>query len=166
MVKFLSGLAIFIIACLLQFSFVPAGITINFIFATLIAFSFVFPQGWSVPGGFARRMMPVGGRGGFWELSFFVLAGVFLMNWMPAPSIALAVFAAMPILAYFFGSVFPFETWIGVIFSLFAGFLILYLVAVPQFIIVAMSSFLLDLFAGSAFGLLVFLCMDRAFGAE
>lgn len=155
MFKFLSGLVIFAIACLLQFSFTPAGVTVNFIFATLIAFSFVFSA--------TRGTAPAGEKEGFLELLFFILAGVFLMNWIPAPSIALAAFVAPPILSYFFGSIFSLETWIGVIVSLFSGFILLYLATVPQFIIIAAPSFFLDLFMGSAFGLLVFLCMDRVF---
>lgn len=145
--RFLAGILVFVIACLLQFSFTPAGITINFIFATLIAFSFIFSDE----------------KGGFWELFFFVLAGVFLMNWLLAPSVAMVAFAAIPILAYLFRAVFPWEAWTGVITSLFSGFIILYLATVPRFIITATPSFLLDLFMGSAFGLIVFLCMNRVF---
>lgn len=150
MLKFFSGILIFVIACILQFSFTPAGITINFVLAALIAFSFIFSTN----------------GGGFWELLFFVLAGVFLMNWLPAPSIALAAFVAIPLLTYLFRAVFPWEAWTGIIISLFSGFTILYFVTVPRFIITATPLFLLDLFMGSAFGLIIFLCMDRALGGE
>jgi len=152
--KFFSALLVFAIACILQFSFAPAGVTVDFVFAALIAFSFVFS---------AQAVAHAGRREGFLELLFFVLAGVFLMNWMPAPSMALIVFAAMPILSYFFSVIFPLETWIWVVISLFSGFIILYLAAAPRFIVAAAPSFFIDLFIGSAFGFAVFLCMDRAF---
>jgi hypothetical protein len=145
--RFFAGALIFAIACLLQFLFTPAGVTINFIFAVLIAFSFIFSAE----------------KGGFWELLFFVCVGIFLMNWLPVPSVAIAVFAAIPMLAYFFRAVFPWEAWAGVVLSLLSGFIILYLTTAPRFIIIATPSFLLDLFMGSAFGLIIFLCMDRAF---
>jgi len=147
MIKFFSGLLIFTIACLLQFSFTSAGVTVNFVFAALIAFSFIFSAS----------------RGEFWELFFFVLAGVFLMNWLPAPSFALAAFAAIPLLTYLLGAVFPWEAWIGIIISLFSGFIIFYLITAPRFIIIATPLFSLDLFLGLAFGLMIFLYMDHAF---
>ena len=77
--RFFTSLTIFAIACILQFSFMPVGVTINFIFATLIAFSFVF-SGYGVE---------------FWEFIFFILASIFLVNWLPVPSFALAAFAAI-----------------------------------------------------------------------
>ena len=164
MLKFLSGLAVFAIACLLQFSFMPAGNTVNFVFATLVAFSFIFPaRGGLASSRFARGEAPVDGNEGFLELFFFILAGVFLMNWIPAPTIALTAFAVLPVLAYFFGSTLPLEPLTRFIISLFLGFVILYFVTAPQLIIVAAPPFLMDLFAGSVFGFLVFLCMDRAF---
>ncbi len=142
MLKFLSGLIIFAIACVLQFSLM-IGTTLNFVFATLIAFAFIF---------------------GFWETLFFILAGVFMINWQPAPSIALIVFATAPLLTYIFRIIFRWETWIGAVVSLFSGFLILYFITAPKFIIVAMPLFLLDLFIGLIFGFLVFFLMHRIFG--
>ena len=159
MPKFFSALTVFAIACLLQFSFMPAGITINFVFAALIAFSFIFSAHGAVPA--ARQGSVFSGR--FWELFLFILAGVFLMNWIPVPSIALAAYATIPILTYLFHAVFPWEAWTGIIISLFSGFLILYLFTAPRFIFLSTPSFFLDLFMGSAFGFIVFLCMDRAF---
>lgn len=147
MLKFFSGLTIFIIACILQFSFMPSGVIINFIFATLIAFSFVFSSRGGEPLVFL----------------FFVLAGVFLMNWMPAPSIALAAFAAIPVLTYIFSAMSLWEPWTGVVISLLFGFTVFYLIAAPRFILISTPPFLTDLFIGSAFGLIVFLCMDRVF---
>lgn len=157
MSKFFSGALVFAIAYILQFSFMPTGTIVNFVFAALIALSFIFS---------ARNAALDGKQRGFWELFFFILAGVFLMNWQPAFSIALIVFAAIPIFTYFFHVMFPLEAWIGVIISLFAGFIILYLITAPRFIVAATPSFLIDLFVGSAFGFMVFLCMDRAFGEE
>jgi hypothetical protein len=148
MFKFFSGITIFIIACLLQFSLAPAGVTVDFIFAALIAFSFIF----------SFR------AGEFWELILFILAGVFVTNWIPAPSIALVAFVAIPIFTGVFSAVFSWEAWTGVVISLVLGFVVLYLVAAPQFIFAATPSFLIDLFTGSAFGMVVFLYMDRVFG--
>lgn len=146
--RFSAAILVFAIACMLQFSFVPTS-AVNFIFATLIAFAFVFS-----------------GRYGLWELLVFVLAGVFIINWQPSMSITLAMFAAIPCAAYFFRFLFPWEAWIGVSISLFSGFLMFYFVAVPRFLLVAPSSFFLNLFVGSAFGLFVFFSMDRVFGTN
>ncbi len=146
--RFFSGIFVFAIACVLQFSFAPAG-SVNLIFAALIAFAFVFPR-----------------RGGFFELLFFVLLGVFIMNWQPAPSIAIIAFAIIPCAAYFSRIAFPWEPWTGTIISLFAGFVIFYLIADPQSIITASPSFLLNLLFGSAFGFMVFFSMDHAFGTN
>jgi hypothetical protein len=158
-IRFFAGALIFAIACLLQFSFTSAAITVDFVFATLIAFSFIFPSHGATHA--VGRESVFGG--GFLELLFFVLAGVFLMNWIPAPSIALAAFAAIPILTYLFCAVFPWEVWIGIVIFLFSGFILLYLITAPRFITTATFSFLLDLFMGSAFGLMTFLFMDSAF---
>ena len=148
--RFLTSLTIFAIACILQFLFVPVGITINFIFATLIAFSFVFS-------GYGIELL---------EFIFFILASIFLMNWLPVPSFALAAFAAIPVIIYFIRTALPWEAWTGIIVSLLSGFVLLYLVTAPRFIIADTQSFIIDLLTGIGSGLLVFLCMDREFGEE
>ena len=128
----------------------PVGVTINFIFATLIAFSFVF-SGYGIE---------------FWEFIFFILASIFLVNWLPVPSFALAAFVVIPIIAYFLRTALPWEAWTGIVASLFSGFIVLYLITAPRFIIADTQSFIIDLLMGTGSGLLVFLCMDREFGEE
>jgi hypothetical protein len=143
--RFFAGLLILGIACMAQFSFASTGVVIDFVFAALIAFAFVFD---------------------FWELFFFVVLSVFIMNWQPAPSVAIFAFAAIPVIAYLFRVVFPWELWIGVIISLILGLFLLYLIASPQFIVAEPSLFLLDLFWGFAFGFLIFASMNRTFAKK
>jgi hypothetical protein len=135
----------------LQFSF-TVGIVVNFVFATLIAFAFIF----------SAETRPVF-SGEFLQFFFFILAGIFVINWQPILDISLIVFGIIPLFIYFFRIFFRLESWIGVVMSLFFGFIVLYLLTAPRFIIFSMPLFFLDLFMGSAFGFIVFLSMNHSF---
>jgi hypothetical protein len=147
MAKFFSSLLIILIASILQFIFIPNNIIINFIFATLIIFSFVF----------LREDY------GFLKLLFFVMLGIFLINWYPVPTFDILVYALIPIVIYLFSKNFLFQSLFCAIISLVLGFFALYLLIEPSFIINSFNIFLLDMLTSSSFGLLVFISMDNFF---
>ena len=147
MMKFFSSLLIILIASILQFIFVPNNIVINFIFATLIVFSFVFLLD----------------DYGFLKLLFFVVFGIFLIGWYPFLTFDVVIYAIIPIFIYLLSKKFLFQSLFCVIISLILGFLILYLLIEPSFIIDSFNIFLLDMLTSSSFGLLIFVFMDNFF---
>ena len=147
MMKFFSSLLIILIASILQFIFVPNNIVINFIFATLIVFSFVFLLD----------------DYGFLKLLFFVVFGIFLIGWYPFLTFHVVIYAIIPIFIYLLSKKFLFQSLFRVIISLILGFLILYLLIEPSFIIDSFNIFLLDMLTSSSFGLLIFVFMDNFF---
>jgi hypothetical protein len=135
MLKFFSGLVVLLLALFLQFQFVAAGFHVIPAFAVLIAFAFIFD---------------------FLELLFFDLLAIFIINWQPAPSVALIAFAIIPLVAYSLRRIFHAEPWLGVIVAIFFGFLIFYLIASPSFIFHNFTAVLLDIVIGFGVGELVF----------
>jgi len=72
MLTFLAGFVMLAIAFALQAWFAAAGIFLNLSFVTLISLAFIFE---------------------FWELLALVLFATFIMNWQPAASVEILVFA-------------------------------------------------------------------------
>src|SRR5580693_6064425 len=108
--KFFSALAILLLALFLQFLFAGAGWHLDLALAALIAFAFILD---------------------FWELLALDLLAVFLLNWQPAPSIALLAFALIPLAVFVFHKLVRLHGWIGIPVAIFIGFLLFYIAAVP-----------------------------------
>ena len=140
----------FILACLflalsfvLQFWFASFGIFINFIFAALIALAFLFD---------------------FWDVLFFVLVAVFVVNWQPALSSELIVFALIPFAAYLIHTYSNWEAWVANLACIVLGLLILYLASAPHLFLAESGAFFIDLFACLIFGGIVFSALNRREG--
>jgi hypothetical protein len=134
MLKFFSGFVILILALFLQFLLASAGIHLNLALATLIAFAFIFD---------------------LWELLFFDLLAVFLLNWEPALSLPLLAFALIPLLAFAFRKLIRTELWIGNLAAILGGFLIFYLASAPASFVSNFLQFVIDLIVGLSAGELV-----------
>lgn len=138
--RFILAILILLFACALQFWFASAGAFVNFILAALIAFAFFFDV---------------------WELLVLVLFAVLVVNWQPAPSVDIFVFAIIPIAAFAFHKAFRWSPWAGVPVAIVVGFLLLYLAIAPAMFLADWEPFLTDLFGGLVFGGLVFVTLDR-----
>ncbi len=132
---FIAGLVILVIALALQFWFAASGIFLDLSFATLISFAFIFE---------------------FWELLFLTLFVVFAVNWQPAVSVDLIVFASFPIAVYLIRKLLKWESWFAAPMAIIIGFCVLSFVAAPGMFFAQLPHFLLDLAAGLGFGALVF----------
>jgi hypothetical protein len=136
----LLAILILLLACAFQFWFASTGTFINFILATLIVFAFFFD---------------------IWELLVFVLFAIFVINWSPVMSVAIFVFAIIPIAAYAFHKVFTWTVWTAAPAAIVCGFILLYVAIAPTALLVDWRLFLIDLFGGLVFGGLAFLVLDR-----
>ena len=134
MIKFTGALIILFIALALQFFFSSAGIFIDLSFAALIAFAFTF---------------------GIWELVPLVLIATFIVNWQPAASIEIAIFALYPVAAHFVYKTIPWEPWLVVPAAIVVGSAILYLSISPVAFVTHLPAFLIDVVAGSLFALVI-----------
>jgi hypothetical protein len=124
----------------LQFFFASTGIFINFILAVLVAFAFCFD---------------------FWELIIFILAAVFVINWQPALSWEIVLFALLPLAAY--TARYLWRTWSAWIANLGAtalAIIILYAAISPQMITGDWHGLALDLFGSLVFGQITFLALN------
>lgn len=140
MMRFILALLFLMLAFVMQFWFASAGISVNFIFAALIAFAFLFD---------------------LWDLIFFILLAIFVVNWQPAWSPELVVFAAVPLGAYFLHTYSTWEAWAANIFALIAGFLILYISLAPGQFLPNIRVFFLDLTVSFIFGNIAFAALNR-----
>lgn len=138
--RFILGLLILLLACALQFWFAAAGVFVNFILATLIVFAFFFDIG---------------------EIAVFVLAAVFIVNWEPAISIDIVVFALIPVAAFVFHKKVAVAPWIGMPAAIVVGFAVLYLVLAPVSFVARMGILGVDIFGGLVFAALVFATLER-----
>lgn len=130
-----------LLACGLQFWLGSAGIFINFILAALIVCAFFFT---------------------FVELLIFILFAVFVVNWAPAPSLAILLFAFIPVVAYFFRRWFNWTPWVGVPVVIVCGFALLYAAVAPSLLWAAPASVMLDVLGGLLFGELAFWAIEKA----
>ncbi len=140
--KLLAGLVLLLIALALQFSLAAANVYFDFSFAALIAFALVF---------------------GFWELAFLVLVAVFIINWQPAVSAEILVFALFPFAVYFLRDAFRSQPWFENLVAIFLGFLTLAIAAAPAAFLASWRLFLPDLAAGLLFGTCVFFLLQNSF---
>jgi len=129
-----------LLACGLQFWFASAAVFVNFILATLIVFAFFFD---------------------IWELVVFILFAIFVINWQPAASIDVVLFALIPVAAYVFRKMFRFSPWIAAPVSIAVGTIFLYLAIAPIASLHAPLIFATDLFGDLVFGSIVFMVFQR-----
>ncbi len=141
MLKLSAGLIILFIALLFQFLFASAGVFVDLSFAALISFAFVF---------------------GFWELILLIVVAVFVVNWQPAVSAEMLVFALFPVAAYLSRGIFHWAGWFLNAAAIAVGFAALAFAAAPWAALAAhWQPFLVDLAAGELFGAIVFLPLYR-----
>jgi hypothetical protein len=138
--RFILGLLILLLACALQFWFAASDVFVNFILAALIVFAFFFDIG---------------------ELTVYILAAVFIVNWQPAPSVAIIVFALIPVGAFVFRKMLAITPWVAAFAALVAGFAVLYLAVAPFAFLAHWQLFSVDIFGGLVFGGTVFATLER-----
>lgn len=140
----MKALRVFFAAVLLALAFIlefwlgSIGVFINFALAALIAFAFLFDV---------------------FELIFLILIVLLMMNWQPAPSVELALFVGLPLVAYFFHKFSTWEAWLGNLSGIGLAVIIFYLALGPRLIV--SGAFLLDLFTCLVFGGAVFALLNR-----
>lgn len=139
-VRFILGVLVLLLACGFQFWFASAGVFVNFILATLIAFAFFFDV---------------------WELVVFVLFAVFVINWQPAASIDIILFAIIPIIVHVLRRMFSFAPWIAMPVAVICATLILYIVIAPIASFHAPLLLATDLFGELVFSGLIFATFRR-----
>lgn len=135
------ALLILFLACGFQFFLGSTGVFVNLILAALIAFAFYFD---------------------WLELAVFVLFAVFVLNWVPAVSPAIVLFAAIPFAAYAFRRLFAWSPWAGAPLIIVCSFIVFYLAIAPHMFLVALPSVLLDIIGSLVFGEIVLAALARA----
>jgi hypothetical protein len=140
MIRLAIALLILILASGVQFWLAGGGIFFNLIFTTLIVFAFFFD---------------------FWEMAFFVLFGVLVVNWQPAMSVEIFLFAFLPLLTFALHNVFRSQRWITIPIAIVVELSIFYAASAPHFLLTNPAAFLEDLFVSLLAGGLVFLALMR-----
>jgi len=141
MTRLVIAILTLILASVLQFWLAGGGIFFNLIFATLIVFAFFFD---------------------FWEMAVFVLLGVLVINWQPAVSLELFLFALIPLVIFAFHSAFKSERWIAIPVAIVLGLSVFYLAIAPRFLAGDFVTFLEDLCGSLIWGAAVFWTLRRA----
>lgn len=139
-IRFILAILILLLACALQFWFASAGIFVNFILASLIAFAFYFDV---------------------WDLLVLVLFAVFIVNWQPSASLDIVIFGIIPIGAHAFHAIFRWTPWVAAPAAVIVGFAVLYLAVAPGAFVSHWPAFFEDLLGGLVFGGLAFVALDR-----
>ena len=140
MLKFSAGLLILFIVLVLQAWLASAGIFFNLSLAAVIVFAFLF---------------------GFWELVALTLLTVFLLNWQPAASVELIVFALLPIAAYLFRNTVSWQPFLALMVAVAAGFAVFYGILSPHMFSAHPGAIVLDIVIGWIMGALIFIPFHR-----
>jgi hypothetical protein len=135
------AILILFLACGLQFLLGSAGVFINLILATLVAFAFFFD---------------------FFEVVVFILFAIFVINWQPLFSIELAFFVLIPLAAFVFHKFFAWSAWAGIPVMVIGGFLVFYLAIAPGAFLGNFPAFVVDVIGSLLFGELVLVALKRA----
>lgn len=138
--KLTAGLVILFVAFALQGWLAANGLRVDLVFPALIAFAFLFP---------------------FWEMLFLTLLGVFLLNWQPAASLEILIFAVFPVAVYFSKNVLHWQPWIENLLAIALGNVLLYATLLGRTAFARSASFLIDLAGGLIFGALIFISLRR-----
>ena len=140
MTRFILALLFLALAFVMQFWFASFGVYVNFILATLITLAFLFD---------------------IWDVSFFILAAIFIVNWQPAVSVEIVLIAVLPLAAFLLNRYSLSEPWAANLLCIFLGLLILYLVIAPGAFLASWKIFFIDLAASLIFGAIVFGALNR-----
>lgn len=116
------------------------GMKINFVLAALITISF---------------------HADFMETLIFILFGIFLLNWQPAWSLEMAVFAALPLIFFFVKNIFPWKNWLSAPLAITLGAFSVYLLFGMNLFIAQPAIFLADLAGELVFGLLALAIFNK-----
>ena len=133
--KFLSVIAVLLFSLFLQFFMISLGWHFDVVLAVLIALAFVVDD--------------------FWELFVADLLAVFILNWQPAASGTLILFAFIPLVAFAGRKLIHSEVWIGSLAAICLGFLAFYLGVAPGAFLAHFTGFVEDLVVALAVGELV-----------
>lgn len=133
--KFIGGIIILFAALTLQFSLMSAHLSINLAFATVISFALIFD---------------------FWEFLALDLLAVFILNWEPAASTEILIFALYPILVHFSRNLAAWHAWLKNLAAVFAGFILLYVLVAQAEFFGFLRPFLTDAAGGLLWSALVF----------
>lgn len=136
--KFFAAVLFLVLALILQFWTAAGGTVIDFVFTALIVCGFIFE---------------------LYEILFFILLALFIINWEPAASLPLAVFGIVPLLAYASRKFFHVEAWAGTLAAIALGLLVLYLSISPRLFAANLRIFFTDLIASLVFGSLMFFAL-------
>ncbi|HVN26130.1 MAG TPA: hypothetical protein VMT99_00550 [Candidatus Paceibacterota bacterium] len=140
MMRFILALLFLALAFVLQFWFATLGVFVNFVFAALVAFAFLFD---------------------IWDVLFFLLAAIFIINWQPALSPELLIFAAVTVAAYLAHRYSKWEPWAASLAFIVLGLFTLYLAVAPRFLVADFGSFVIDVAGCLMFGGIVFGVLNR-----
>jgi hypothetical protein len=133
--RFLLAILLIVFAFGLQFLLASSGVFVDVILATLITFALFFD---------------------LLGLVVFILLAIFVINWKPAVSPEILLFAALPLAAYGIRTVSRWHAWALNLLSIFFATLLVYLVIAPGFIIYDPGVFATDLMGSMIFGQIVF----------
>lgn len=103
---------------------------------------------------------------GFWELIALVVLSIVLLNWQPAVSLELIVFALIPCAAFVAKSVLPWRSWLNSFVITLGGVAAFYFLLDPGFVARNFSLWSVILFADLVLGLFVFWALDFVYGSE
>ncbi len=137
--KHLSAVLIFILAVMLQLWFAPAGMRGDFVLAVLVVFSFLFE---------------------FWELTVFILLGIFLLNSLSIFTSAALMIILVPLAVYFMRRRFSLDPWFGAAAGIAGGIIVFYAVTAPIAALHAVGFLLIDMLLCVLFGELVLCGME------
>jgi hypothetical protein len=135
--KFTAGLFLLFIVLIAQFWLATAGIYLDLAFAALISFAFIF---------------------GFWELMVFVVLTTFIINWQPAASLEILIFALFPVAVYFSRNIVHWQLWLEDLAAIFLGYFVLYLSVTHGRL--HWTPFFIDTGAGLVLGALIFFVLS------
>jgi hypothetical protein len=139
-VRFICAVILLLLACWLQFWFAGLGVSINVIFATLIVCAFFFD---------------------IWELVALILVGMLIINWQPALSLELILFALIPLAAFALHHFFDSQPWIAAPVGIICGLLILYVAIAPEIFLPHFIVFCEDVFGSLVWGVVVYSALAR-----
>jgi hypothetical protein len=138
--SFFLSILFLLLAFGIQFLFAGSGIFVNVILATLITLASFFD---------------------LFELIVFILLAVFVINWQPAISWEVVLFAVLPIIAYGIRNISSWSAWALNLIFIFLGIIILYAVIAPARIVSNPSGLVIDLFGSMLLGQLIFFTLSH-----
>ncbi len=89
------------------------------------------------------------------------MLGVFLLNWQPAASIEILIFAVFPVAVYFSKNVLHWQPWIENMLAIAIGNVLLYSIILGHTAFARSGAFLVDLVGGLIFGTFIFVSLRR-----